>query len=183
MKITRTPLVDVLIVETNKHQDARGSFMRLFCQSELSNILGARRIIQINQSVTEKKGTVRGLHFQYPPYTEMKLVRCLKGKIFDVAVDLRKGSKTFLQWHSEILTPDNNKMMIIPEGFAHGFQALENESEILYLHTAAYQAEFEGGVLFNDLKLDIQWPIEYTDISDKDRNHPIIDERFMGLNV
>ncbi|NOR68610.1 MAG: dTDP-4-dehydrorhamnose 3,5-epimerase, partial [Methylomarinum sp.] len=134
-------------------------------------------------SVTISKGAIRGLHFQYPPYTEMKIVRCLKGKIFDVAVDLRKDSSTLLKWHSEILTPDNNKMMVIPEGFAHGFQSLESESEVLYLHTAEYQAEFEGGVLFNDPKLNIQWPIEYTDISDRDRNHPLIDEYFTGLVV
>ena len=183
MEINLTAIPDILVVETNMHKDIRGSFMRLFCQQELSGILGARSIIQINKSVTIQKGAIRGLHFQYPPYAEMKLVRCLKGKIFDVAVDLRQKSKTFLQWHVEILTPSNNKMLVIPEGFAHGFQALESESEVLYLHTAKYQAESEGGVLFNDPKLNIQWPIEYTDVSDRDKNHPLIDEHFMGLNV
>jgi len=183
MEINSTPLCDVLVAEMNKHEDVRGSFRRLFCQHELADILDARKIIQINQSVTIQKGSIRGLHFQYPPYAEMKLVRCLKGSIFDVVVDLRKGSETFLQWHSEILTPENNKMIVIPEGFAHGFQSLESESEVLYLHTAEYQAEFEGGFLFDDPKLNIQWPVACADISNRDRQHSLIDSHFMGLDV
>jgi len=183
MKINSTSLFDVLVVETNKYEDTRGSFQRLFCQYELADILGARKITQINQSVTRQKGAIRGLHFQYPPHAEMKLVRCLKGKIFDVAVDLRKDSRTFLKWHSEILTPENNKMMVIPEGFAHGFQTLECETEVLYLHTAEYQAEFEGGVLFDDPKLNIQWPMTCANISGRDKQHQLIDAHFTGLDV
>lgn len=183
MKINLTPIADVLVTESSKYKDSRGSFMRLFCLHELFDVLGERKVVQINQSITVKEGAIRGLHFQYPPYAEMKLVRCLNGKILDVAVDLRKGSKTFLQWHSELLSPENNKMMVIPEGFAHGFQSLEDESEILYLHTQAYQTEFEGGFLFNDPKLNIQWPKECTDISERDTKHPLIDEHFVGLMV
>jgi len=183
MYIKQTAIPDVLIVETKKHEDGRGSFMRLFCQQELSTILGDREIVQINKSVTISKGAIRGMHFQYPPYAEMKLVRCLKGKIFDVAVDLRKGSLTFLQWYSEILTPENNKMMVVPEGFAHGFQSLECETEVLYLHTAEYHPESEAGVLFGDPRLNIQWPIDCTDVSNRDKKHPLLDEMFVGLKV
>lgn len=183
MDIKLTAIPDVLVVEMKKHEDERGSFMRLFCQQELSTVLGARKIVQINKSVTISKGAIRGLHFQCPPYAEMKLVRCLKGQVFDVAVDLRQKSKTFLQWHSEILTPGNNKMLLIPEGFAHGFQSLECGTEVLYLHTAEYHPESEAGVLFDDPKLNIQWPIDVTDVSDRDKNHPLIDEHFMGLYV
>lgn len=183
MKIEQTSLPGLWVVESKKFEDARGSFMRLFCMDELSSILGDRQIVQVNRSVTVQKGSIRGLHYQTQPYAEMKLVRCLTGKVFDVAVDLRKGSKTFLQWHAEILTPENNKMMVIPEGFAHGFQTLENESEILYLHTQAYQAEFEGGVLFNDPELNIQWPLVKTNVSERDSKHPLIDDDFTGLDV
>jgi len=183
MDINLTAIPGVLVIETNTHEDVRGSFMRLFCQQELSGILCARSIIQINKSVTIQKGTIRGLHFQYSPYAEMKLVRCLKGKIFDVAVDLRKDSRTFLQWHSEILTPENNKMMAIPEGFAHGFQTLDHDSEVLYLHTAEYQTEFEGGVLFDDPQLNIQWPMVCIDISNRDRQHSLLDAHFTGLSA
>lgn len=183
MEINSTPLCDVLVVETNKHEDTRGSFMRLFCQQALTEILNGRNIIQINKSVTIQKGSIRGLHFQYPPHAEIKFVRCLKGAIFDVAVDLRKRSRTFLQWHSEILTPENNKMMVIPEGFAHGFQTLDHDSEVLYLHTAEYQTEFEGGVLFDDPKLNIQWPMVCTYISNRDRHHSLIDVHFTGLGA
>ena len=183
MEINSTPLCDVLVIETNKLEDTRGSFMRLFCQQALTDILADRNIIQINKSVTTQKGAIRGLHFQYPPHAEIKFVRCLKGAIFDVAVDLRKDSRTFLQWHSEILTPENNKMMAIPEGFAHGFQTLDHDSEVLYLHTAEYQTEFEGGVLFDDPQLNIQWPMVCIDISNRDRQHSLLDAHFTGLSA
>ena len=109
-------------------------------------ILGHRRILQINHSQTVKKGAVRGLHFQQPPYSEMKFVRCIKGKVWDVAIDLRAGSATFLHWHAVELSPSNMSMIVLPEGFAHGFQALESESELLYLHTAFYNSDAEGGM-------------------------------------
>jgi dTDP-4-dehydrorhamnose 3,5-epimerase len=123
------------------------------------------------------------MHFQRRPCAEMKLVRCLKGKVWDVAVDLRADSPTYLQWHAEELTPDNSKMLVIAEGFAHGFQVLEANSELLYLHTAFYSAETEGGVRYDDPALAITWPLLVTDISTRDTCHPLIESGFEGLQA
>lgn len=181
MKILTTPISGVLTVENTKFSDHRGSFSRLFCNLELGSILEERQIVQINHSVTSQPGSIRGMHFQVPPYAEMKLIRCIKGKIFDVAVDLRKGSKTFLKWYAQILTPENNMMFVIPEGCAHGFQTLKAGSELIYIHTAHYEPDYEGGVLFDDPFLNIKWPLEYTDISKRDREHPRIGNNFSGI--
>lgn len=181
MKIRQTDLADVRVVESDSILDHRGAFSRFYCEKELGEIIGDRRIVQINFSRTSATGTVRGLHFQYPPHAEMKLVRCIRGRVWDVAVDLRKGSPTFLQWHAEELTPDNNYMMVIPEGCAHGFQALEAESELLYLHTAFYTPVAEGGVPYNDPRLDIRWPLEVSDISLRDTFHAPIGSDFTGI--
>lgn len=181
MKLIQTNIPDLWITETTPCVDARGAFARLFCVQELKEIIGQRHIVQINHSRTSAIGAIRGLHFQYPPHAEMKLVRCIKGKVWDVAVDLRKDSPTFLKWHAEELTPKNNRMMIIPEGFAHGFQALEEESELLYLHTSAYVPEAEGGVRYNDPRLKITWPLSVKDLSRRDDSHPLIDDIFQGI--
>jgi dTDP-4-dehydrorhamnose 3,5-epimerase len=183
MQIINTKLTGVQVVKSSRHQDNRGSFARFFCQETLEKMLSDRQIVQINHSVTVKKGAIRGMHFQYPPYAEMKLVRCLKGKVFDVAVDLRAGSETFLQWHSEELTPENNKMLVIPEGCAHGFQALEDNTELLYLHTAYYQWEFESGVFYNDSAINIKWPLACTELSEKDIKLPKIDNTYQGIRL
>lgn len=183
MKIISTSLPGLKVVQTTPFLDSRGAFARWFCERELAEIIGDHQIVQINHSKTVAGGAVRGLHFQKPPHSEMKLVRCIKGRVWDVAVDLRKGSPTCLKWHAEELTPANARMMAIPEGFAHGFQVLEPESELLYLHTAFYAPEFEGGLRFNDPVLDISWPMPVTDVSVRDQSHPIIDQIFVGLNV
>src|SRR5262249_48876555 len=133
-----TELPGVSIVDSTPFKDHRGAFARLFCERELASIIGERRIVQINHSRTATRGAVRGLHYQRPPDAEMKLVRCLKGRVWDVAVDLRRGSPTFLRWHAEELSAANGRMIAIPEGCAHGFQVLEPDSELLYLHTAFY---------------------------------------------
>jgi dTDP-4-dehydrorhamnose 3,5-epimerase len=181
MKQVTTQLKGVSVVESKLRIDQRGSFSRLFCDQELSTIVGDRKIVQINQSRTLVKGVIRGMHFQYSPYCEMKMVRCLKGKAFDVALDLRAGSQTFLQWHAEILTPENARMLVIPEGCAHGFQSLESVTELLYLHTEHYKAECEGGVSFNDPAFDIRWPLACSEISDRDRAHSLIGNNFTGI--
>jgi dTDP-4-dehydrorhamnose 3,5-epimerase len=124
---------------------------------------------------------VRGLHFQYHPHAEMKLIRCLRGRVFDVAVDLRKNSPTFLEWHAEELSGENQRMIVIPEGFAHGFQVLETDSELLYLHTATYQKGSEGAVRYNDPLIGIHWPLPVTDVSARDQNHPFLDHSFHGI--
>ncbi len=181
MKIFPTTIPDLLVAETTPFRDARGSFARLFCERELAEVIGHRRIVQINHSCTTQVGAVRGLHFQYPPHAEMKLVRCLRGRVWDVAVDLRSNSPTFLRWHAEELSPANFRMLIIPEGFAHGFQVLEADSELLYLHTALYTPEAEGGLRHDDPRLAITWPLVVTDLSSRDAAHPLIGPDFRGI--
>jgi len=183
VKIHPTPVPDLNVVETKPHSDERGFLARLFCQDELSEVVGGRQIVQINQSKTRTVGAVRGMHFQHEPHAEMKLVRCIKGKVWDVAVDLRAGSSTFLKWHAEELSPENARMMVLPEGFAHGFQVLEEDSELLYLHTAHYAPSAEGGVRPTDPSLSIDWPLKLRDLSDRDRNHPLLTADFTGLPV
>lgn len=157
--------------------------MRLFCSRELGAIGLAKPIDQINHSITRGKGSVRGLHFQYPPHAETKIVSCLRGKVFDVAVDLRAGSPTFLRWHGVELSPEGCNAFFIPEGFAHGFQALEDDSELLYLHTEAYDQAAEGALNAEDPKLGISWPLAVTGLSDRDRAHPHLDAAFRGVRL
>jgi dTDP-4-dehydrorhamnose 3,5-epimerase len=183
MKFVRTELEGVVVVETTSHADSRGSFTRLYCAEELGDVIGSRRIVQINHSQTRAVGSVRGLHYQKPPHAEMKVVRCLKGGVWDVAVDLRAGSRTFLKWHAEELTPGNMRALVIPEGCAHGFQVLEADSELLYLHTAFYEPASEGGVQPRDPLLSIPWPLEITDISQRDLNHPLLESQFRGVTL
>ncbi len=183
MIIRETALAKVAVIETQPFVDERGSFARWFCRNELSTVLGDFSIVQINQSITRKAGTIRGMHFQRPPFAEMKLVRCLKGQVFDVALDLRAGSKTFGHWHAELLTPENARMLVIPEGCAHGFQALTDDVELLYLHTAPYQPDYEAGALFNDPAFAIQWPLACVEISEKDARYASIMDDFRGITV
>ncbi len=183
MKISATALPGVMVVTTESFTDARGAFTRWFCKHELAAVIGDRDIVQINHSRTAMVGAVRGLHYQRPPYAEMKLVRCLQGRVWDVAVDFRAGSPTFLQWHAEELTPDNARMMVIPEGCAHGFQVLEADSALLYLHTAYYTPEAEGGLRHDDARLGITWPLPVADLSERDRRHPPLNTDDSGISV
>jgi dTDP-4-dehydrorhamnose 3,5-epimerase len=183
MNICQTSIAGLAVVETSPYRDARGAFARLFCTDELVGLVGDRQIVQINHSRTASEGAVRGMHFQYAPHAEMKMVRCLRGRVWDVAVDLRAGSPTFLQWYACELTPDNARMLVVPEGCAHGFQVLEPESELLYLHTAAYAPDAEGGVRFDDPALGIEWPLPVGELSERDRQHPLITKEFQGLNL
>ena len=183
MKLLSTEINGLFIAETDLISDDRGTFSRLFCERELAGAIGSRKIVQINRSLTITPGTVRGMHYQNPPHTEMKLVRCTKGRIWDIAVDIRAGSPTFLKWHAEELSPQNRRMSIIPEGFAHGFQTLDHDSELLYLHTNFYKPEAEGGVLYNDSQLAIPWPLPVTNLSDSDERYPILPRDFCGIEV
>lgn len=176
-----TAIDGLLRVEGEAHHDERGAFARLFCARELQSSLGPRRIVQINQSFTRQIGAVRGLHFQRYPHAEMKLVRCIRGEVWDVVVDLRRGSPTFLRWHAERLSAANRVMLVIPEGCAHGFQALEANSEMLYLHTEFYCPDAEGGVRHDDPALAIDWPLPARDLSARDRQHSLITPDFVGL--
>ena len=183
MNILETPLADLKVVESEPHRDARGAFTRLYCARDITSLLGRRQIVQINHSRTNKAGAVRGLHFQHPPHAEMKMVRCLHGRVWDVAVDLRAGSPTFLKWYAHELNPVDAQMMLIPEGFAHGFQALEPDSELLYLHTEFYQPESEGGVRHDDPALNIDWPLTPEDLSARDLAHPLLTNAFTGVTL
>lgn len=160
-----------------------GFFVRTFCCEEFVEAGLVKPIVQINQTLTRTKGSARGLHFQYPPYSEIKIVTCLKGEIFDVAVDIRRGSPTFLKWHGEVLTADNDKSLFIPEGFAHGLQTLTDNCEVLYLHTAPFMPHSEGGIHAKDPLISINWPFHITEMSGRDNNHPFLNQDFEGIEV
>ena len=181
MKITRLEIPGAAVVEAIPFLDQRGSFARLYCERELSDILGNRKIVQINASMTKTVGAVRGLHFQHSPKAEMKLVRCIRGLVFDVLVDLRRESPTFKKWHAEEMSPENAKMMVIPEGCAHGFQVLFPDSEMLYLHTEFYSPEAGGRIRFDEPQFGITWPLEVTELSDVDKNEPQLPADYKGL--
>ncbi len=135
----------------------------------------------MNHSFTKTRGSIRGMHFQYPPHSEVKLVRCIAGTVLDIIVDLRQGSATFLQWFGTELSASNKQMLYIPKGFAHGFQTLTDDCELLYQHSTIYQPGAEGGLRYNDPYLRIEWPIPVTVISERDKNHPVIDGGFTGV--
>jgi dTDP-4-dehydrorhamnose 3,5-epimerase len=176
-----TPLAGLMLVQRKAMEDHRGFLSRFYCVEEFGGAGFGKHIAQMNHSFTRKKGAVRGLHFQYPPHAETKLVSCLRGKIFDMAVDLRHDSPTFLQWHGEILSAENRKSLLIPEGYAHGFQTLAEDCELIYLHTAAYYPEAEGALNVADPRLNIAWPLPIDDLSERDRNHPFVSSDFQGI--
>jgi dTDP-4-dehydrorhamnose 3,5-epimerase len=175
------PLSDLFLIQRKRLDDTRGYLERLFCAREFAEVGWHNPIRQVNQTYTIRPGTVRGMHFQYPPHAEKKLVMCMKGRIYDVAVDIRRNSPTFLKWHGEILSPEMSNALVIPEGFAHGFQSLTPDVEMLYLHSEFYAPEFEGGVYPKDPAINIRWPLEILEMSEKDRTHPLINEDFLGV--
>lgn len=179
--ILDTPIDDLKIVERQQLGDNRGFLARLFCVEELAAAGWRKPIIQINQTLTQKQGTIRGLHFQNAPYAEMKLVTCLRGAIWDVAVDLRAGSPTFLQWHAEELSAANHRALLIPEGFAHGFQTLCDDCELIYLHSRAYTPGAEAGLNPKDSMISIRWPLAITELSARDAQHPMLNHQFKGV--
>jgi dTDP-4-dehydrorhamnose 3,5-epimerase len=182
VKFNNTKIKDLYVAELEPLSDKRGFFVRSYCDKELKQINIKKPIKQINHSLTSTVGAIRGMHFQYPPYAETKIIRCIFGEVFDVAIDLRRDSNTFLQWYGEYLNHENLKMMVIPEGFAHGFQVIKENSELLYLHTKSYTPEAESGILFNDENVGIEWPLQVMDISDRDLKHEIITSGFEGVN-
>jgi dTDP-4-dehydrorhamnose 3,5-epimerase len=183
MKVLRTEISGVLVVGTAPFVDQRGAFARWFCEEELGAVMEHRRIAQVNYSRTSRVGALRGFHFQHAPHAEMKLIRCINGRVFDVVVDLRHGSKTFLRWHAEELTPANGRMLVIPEGCAHGFQAMDAGSDLLYLHTALYAPDAEGGVRFDESRIGVSWPLPVVDLSKRDNSFPALDAGFSGILV
>lgn len=174
MKFTELELKGAFLIELDIKKDERGWFSRIFCKKEFSILGHTKEWVQINHSTSKNCGTIRGLHFQKKPFEEIKLVRCISGKIFDVIVDIRTNSETYLKWLSVELSAENKNMLYIPEGFAHGFQTLSDDVEIIYHHTEFYSPENEGGIRYNDPILKINWPLPISYISDRDLNHILI---------
>jgi dTDP-4-dehydrorhamnose 3,5-epimerase len=181
--IRDTPIADLKLVERQQLGDSRGFLSRLFCADELAVAGWHKPIIQINQTFTQKQGTMRGMHFQRPPHAEMKLVTCLRGAVWDVAVDLRAGSPTFMQWHAEELSAANHRALLIPDGFAHGFQSLSGDCERIYLHSEAYAPEAEAGLNPQDPMLSISWPLAISELSARDAQYPMLDHQFKGVTL
>lgn len=180
--IKATSLHELMVIQKTAISDDRGFLSRLYCAEEFRQVGLHKAIVQINHTLTRRKGTVRGLHFQHPPNAEWKIVTCLRGAIFDVAVDIRRGSPSFLRWHGEILTADNLKSLSVPEGFAHGFQALTDDCELLYLHTESFEQQAEGALNVNDPLIGIEWPLSITELSERDRSHPFLQRDFQGIS-
>jgi dTDP-4-dehydrorhamnose 3,5-epimerase len=176
-----TPLPGLLRVRRQRLGDSRGHLMRLFCASELQAAGWDAPLAQVNLTHTARRGTVRGLHFQHPPHAEIKLVGCQRGEVWDVAVDLRAGSPTFLQWHAERLSADNALALLIPRGFAHGLQTLQDDVEMLYCHSAAHAAASEGGLHPLDPALALPWPLPVAELSPRDAGHAFIAPGFPGV--
>ncbi len=181
--IQPTPLNGLKLLKRKPRHDVRGYFERLYCQDELGPLFGSDAIVQINHTLTRKAGTLRGMHFQYPPYTEGKLVSCLRGEVFDVALDLRYGSPTFMQWHGEVLSEGNHHSLFIPPGFAHGFQSLCDDCELLYLHSNTYHPEAEGAINAIDPSAAIDWPLPIGERSERDTALPLLSDGFKGLDL
>lgn len=176
-----TKLAGSYVIDLEPRNDKRGWFVRFYCKNEFSQIGHTKEWLQLNHSVSYEKGTLRGMHFQWPPFREVKMVRCIAGAIFDVIVDIRKDSPTFLQWIGVELSAANKKMLYIPEGFAHGFQTLTDNCELIYHHSEYYTPGAEGGLRYDDPALKIEWPLPITVFSERDGGHPYVDEQFKGI--
>ena len=181
MRIVPLTVTGAAVAKSERLGDARGYFARLFCQEELREWNHGRPIQQINLSFTKSAGSIRGLHFQHPPKTEDKAVRCLRGSVFDVILDLRRDSPTFMQWSAVELSSVALNMVYVPRGCAHGFQTLEPECEMLYLHTEFYNPEYEGGFRFDSPCLGIRWPRPVGEVSPRDLALPILTSRYPGV--
>jgi dTDP-4-dehydrorhamnose 3,5-epimerase len=182
-EVSEMPLAGVKRVVRQRFGDARGFLSRLFCADELAATGWTWSVVQINHSYTALAGTVRGMHYQHPPHAEAKLVSCLRGRVWDVAVDLRAGSPTFLQWCAQELTADNHTALLIPPGCAHGFQTLSDDAELLYAHSAPYVPAADAGLNPYDPRLGIRWPLPVSVISDKDTGRPMLNPDFEGLRL
>ncbi len=176
MKFTKLLLQGAYTIDLEKQSDERGFFARYWCQNELAEMGLDTHVVQVSNSMSRQQGTLRGLHFQRPPKAETKIVRCIRGAIWDVIVDIRAGSPTFGKWCGMELNESNRTMMYVPKGFAHGFQTLTDDVEILYLHSEFYSKENEGGLLYNDEGVGIEWPLAISEISERDKSHPILSE-------
>lgn len=183
MKFAPLPLAGAHVIQLEKRGDDRGFFARMYCEVEFRQHGLMTRFAQINNSLTAKQGTLRGMHYQLPPAAEVKVVRCTRGALYDVILDLRPHSPTFGQWCGEELSAENRNMMYVPEGFAHGFVTLQPDTEAVYLVSAPYAPDAERGIRYDDPKFGIRWPVTPVEISDKDRKWPDYDPAYHGSTL
>jgi dTDP-4-dehydrorhamnose 3,5-epimerase len=183
MEFRPTPLKDAFTIDLERRGDDRGFFARAFCERELADRGLERRFVQINNSLSGKRGTLRGLHYQLAPAAEVKIMRCIRGAVWDAIIDLRPDSPTFGQWFGAELSAQNRRMMYVPRGFAHAVLTLADDTELLYLVSDFYDPAQERGVRWNDPRFAIEWPVTPTEISDKDRTWPDFDPAFHGIET
>jgi dTDP-4-dehydrorhamnose 3,5-epimerase len=181
MIFNKTPVDGVRLIELEKRGDNRGFFARMFCVNEFEADGLVTNFVQVNNSLTGKKGTLRGMHYQLMPAGEVKVVRCVRGSLWDAVIDLRPDSPTFGKWYGAELSAENRNMMYVPRGFAHGFLTLTDDAEAMYLVSAFYSPQDERGVRWNDPRFGIEWPIEPAEVSDKDGKWPDFDPDFHGV--
>ena len=174
MKFRETPLEGVAVVELDRHEDERGFFARSFCENEFSAHGLASRFVQCNVSFNKRKGTLRGMHYQEAPHEEDKLVRCTMGAVYDVVVDIRAHSPTYLKWFGAELSAESRTALFIPRGFAHGFQTLADNSEVLYQMSEFFDPASVRGIRWDDPAIAIHWPSSELVISEKDRAYPLL---------
>ncbi len=175
MTFNETELPGVWLITPEAHGDRRGFFMRIFDEKELKEHGIDFSVVQANRSMSGTKGTVRGMHYQADPHGEGKIIQCVRGKVFDVAVDVRKDSPTYLKWFGTELSDENNNMFYIPTGFAHGFQTLSDDAELLYFMSSEYVPEAATGVRYNDPVIGIEWPMEPKELSERDQEWPLLE--------
>jgi dTDP-4-dehydrorhamnose 3,5-epimerase len=183
LKFHSTPLLGAYTIELEKRGDDRGFFARLFCEKEFEAAHLPMSVVQINNSLSAKAGTLRGMHYQLQPAAEIKIVRCIRGSLYDVIIDLRPDSATFGKWFGVELSAENRLMLFVPQGFAHGVLTLTNNTEAFYLANAFYAPEHERGVRFDDPRFGIEWPLQPVGVSPKDRNWPDFDPAFHGIET
>lgn len=183
MKFRPLPLAGAYLIEYEPRRDDRGFFARVFCAETFSKQGLVDRFVQTNHSMSLRRGIIRGLHYQRPPRAEAKLLRCLRGAVQDVMVDLRRVSPTFLQWHSEVLRADDLKAVYVPPGFAHGYQALDDNSAVTYDASAPYTPELESAIRYDDPRLQIKWEVSEVIVSPKDATTPHLPADFAGVDL
>lgn len=183
MRIEPAPLEGAATIELDLRGDERGFFARMYCEKEFAVAGLETRFVQANNSSNAQRGTLRGLHYQLPPDTEVKLVRCIRGALWDVIVDVRPGSPSFGRWFGAELTAQNRRMMYVPRGFAHGFITLTDDSELIYFVSDFYEPKQERGLRWNDPKIAIDWPIAPSVISEKDANWPDFESDWHGVEA
>lgn len=172
MIFTPIYLPGAMLIEPERRQDSRGWFARVYCEKEFAARGLPARMVQTNLSLTRRAGTLRGMHFQHAPHAEDKLVRCARGAIWDAIIDLREQSPTYCQWFGAELSEDNGRMLLVPQGFAHGFVSLTDDAAVVYQMSAFYAPEAQDGVRYDDPAFGIEWPVPVREIADKDRQWP-----------